>query len=381
MSWIGVLGVLLCLAAVPWASVRLTPQRLGLFMLLLVVHVVCSVVYYFYALTTSADSALYYYDYTGIAEMPTDFGTVFVIQFTQWIKTATGGTYLDLFLIFQVFGFWGVVLLMRTFEEVYSELGLTQPPSAYLLLFIPGIQFWTSAIGKDGALFFGVSLAVWAAMQLRFRFLAFGLAVLVMLAVRPHIAFLAVLALAGAIIFEKRATIQVKIFLIAVTAIGGYLVASTVQASFGVNLGSADSVAEFFEEQSEVTAFIEGGSAVTSAPYPIRLMSLLFRPMFIDAQGMFGYIASAENIVMLIVIGMLIYGFRESYTLARNVFFLRFSLIFAIGLIVLLSIVYYNVGLGLRQRIMFMPALLTFFVAFLGVRRARLQPAIPALAG
>ena len=39
-----------------------------------------------------------------------------------------------------------------------EELGQTQSKYVYLLLFLPGLHFWTSAIGKDAPLFLGVAI-------------------------------------------------------------------------------------------------------------------------------------------------------------------------------------------------------------------------------
>jgi hypothetical protein len=78
---------------------------------------------------------------------------------------------------------------------------------------------------------------------------------------------------------------------------------------------------------------------------------------------------------MVVMVGTLLWRFGDSVRLARQVFFLRFALVFAGTLALLLSMVYYNVGLGLRQKVMFMPALLTFFVALVAVRRVKTRQA------
>jgi small-conductance mechanosensitive channel len=109
----------------------------------------------------------------------------------------------------------------------------------------------------------------------------------------------------------------------------------------------------------------------------VRLLSLLFRPLFLDAQGAFGLIASLENVFIIVLLVTLFRNFGQLMRMIRQVFFIRFAAVFALILIVLLSLVYYNVGLGLRQKIMFMPALLTMFVAVLAVRRSETRA--PAL--
>ena len=53
----------------------------------------------------------------------------------------------------------------------------------------------------------------------------------------------------------------------------------------------------------------------------------------------------------------------EPLQLTRQVFFIRFALVFSIIITLTLALVYYNVGLGLRQKMMIMPGLLVFFAA------------------
>jgi hypothetical protein len=377
MTGVGLLGIFLSFLAIPFATMERTRGRMAIFMLALVAHLATAVIYYLWVQTNTADTILYYYDPYEMYRDPVRPGTLFVVHMTQTLRGLIGGSYLDYFLIFQAFGFWGLVFLMRTIEEIYVELGLPQPRIAYLVLFLPGLHFWSSAIGKDAFLFLGASLALWSTMRLRSRLIPFAIAVLVMTLFRPHIALVATIALAVAAFFDPKARGYVKVFLFVIAMGAAGIVAGSVQSSFSVDVTSAESLGEFFSRQSETTQKISGTTAVTGASYPVRLLSLLFRPMFLDAQGAFGLIASLENVFIIIVLATLFRNFGQLMRMIRQVFFIRFAAVFAVILIVLLSMVYYNVGLGLRQKIMFMPALLTMFVAVLAVRRSEARA--PAL--
>jgi hypothetical protein len=371
MTAIGLLGLMIALCAFPFSAVEKTPQRIVLFFVAFLLHTSTAVVYYFYAQTTSADTVLYYYDPYEMFRVPMRAGTLFLVHFVQTMRQTFGGTYFDYFMIFHAIGFWGVVFLMRAVEEIYLELEVEQPRMSFIVMFLPGIYFWTSAIGKDAPLFLGCSLAVWAAMHLRRRFVAFALAVLIMTAIRPHIALGALVALAVAAFFDRRAKGYVKLLLLAFALGASVYVAGTLQNYLNVDVSSASSVSEFFSRQAEVTQRVAGTTNIEAASFPVKLFSLLFRPFFVDAQGLFGLIASFENIFILTMIATLLWRFRETFRLAREIFFLRFALIFAVVLTILLTLIYYNVGLGLRQKMMIMPGLITFYAALLGVRRMR----------
>jgi hypothetical protein len=149
MSIIGILSLLLCLAALPFFPPARTPRGLLLFFGLLALHAGASIAFYQYALSNSADAALYYFDTTGLRRSEMQLGTIFTIKTVQTIKSAVGGTYLDYFLLFQVLGFWGLLFLQRGLDFTHRSFGdvLTRVPN--WLLFLPGLHFWTSAIGKD----------------------------------------------------------------------------------------------------------------------------------------------------------------------------------------------------------------------------------------
>ena len=371
MTLVGLLGPIIALLAWQMAFVERTRTRAAIFFLAFLTHIGTTILYYFWVQTTVADTILYYDDPYSFYGTGFGMGTRFVIYMVQYLKDILGGTYQDYFLLFQAFGFWGVVLMMRIFEEIHIELGTKQSPFTYLLFFLPSIHFWTSAIGKDAPLFLAASLAVWSAMQLRRRFIAFGLSILIMVLFRPYIALAALMALALSAFIDPRNSVGTKLVLLLAAFAAVVPVLGTVENTFRVDVTSAESVSDFFQYQSEISAQDEGGSAVVGASYPVRIFSLLFRPLFVDANGAFGLIASLENLFLMFILFQMLRNFGSVKKLVRSVFFVRFGSIFAVVLILLLGFVYYNVGLGLRQKVMFMPGLLTLFVAVLAVKHAK----------
>lgn len=370
MSAVGLLGVLLCLAALPIFPPARSARGLLLSFGLLTLHLAASIAFYEYALTSSADAALYYYDSTGLRRSELTFGTIFTIKLVQSIKGAVGGTYLDHFLIFQAFGFWGILLLQRCFEYARNRFGDPVTLAPYWLLFLPGLHFWTGAIGKDAPLFMAISLALWACIRLSTRALWFGAALFIMLLFRSHIALLTSASLAGAAFFGGRSMIaKVALTVAALVALG--VVAGTVERTLVVDLSDPSSVGAFLEQQQQRAEWIAGATNLQNSAFPVRLFSLLFRPMFIDAGGAFGLISSVENLVYLGVILLMLRFWSIGVEIFRAELVIRFAFFFAATLTILLTLTYYNVGLGLRQKTMIMPALLTFFAAQWVVHRAR----------
>jgi hypothetical protein len=381
MTAVGIIAILLGLLAYPFAIIDRTRLRVTIFALAFLMHLGTTFAYYIYAQTNVSDAAGYYFDELNMASQGFGLATLFVYWIVQGLKQSIGGSYLDHFLLFQVFGFYGICTLMRTLEEIYRGLEVPQPAYAFLILFLPGLHFWTSAIGKDAPLFFGVCLALWAAINVRQRYLQLAAGVVIILLFRPHIALIAAAALAGTFLFDRSTRLPTKAAL-TVAALAGLAVAVvTIKSTMYIDVTNADSVSDFLSRHEEVTqdADVAGNSAVYGN-FAIRLLSLLFRPMFFDAQGGFGMIASAENVVLLIFIGTILFKLRDVIALVKTARFLRFALLLAIGIAFLLALVYYNVGLGLRQKTMFIPSIILIFMTVLAIGRLRKMAPEPAAA-
>jgi len=373
----GLLGILLSLLGFRFARANESRARLVLFILLLLSHIGASLAYYLYAQEFGGDVTIYYYDKYGVYGTGTGLSTIFVINFVQFLKLNVGGSFFDYFLLFQAMGFWGILCVLRSFDDIHGELGQPTFNRVYLLLFLPGLHFWTSAIGKDAPVFLGVAMCTWAAFRLQTRYLAFGAGVVIMLLFRPHIALLALIALAFTVLIGRNTRLLTRVALLGVTVAGIISVAGLVSSSLnGLNLSNTDAVSEFIETKSSVSEESGGDVSITGASFPVKLVSLLFRPFFIDANGMLGYVASLENVVLLFLILTLVWRFGTAVQVARGAMFARFAFIFFVMLVFLLALVNYNVGLGLRQKMMMMPCLLAFFAAILAVRTARRQTAV-----
>ncbi|HEX8063299.1 MAG TPA: hypothetical protein VF535_08785 [Allosphingosinicella sp.] len=372
MTPLGLLGILISLAGFHFARATTSRIRFILFVLLLLEHIGASIVVYLYAQEFGTDALLYYYDTWQVHGNETGIGTTFIINMVQFTKGYFGGSFFDYFLLFQAIGFWGILFIMRSFDHIHEELGQPLFKGIYLILLLPGLHYWTSSIGKDPLMFFAVALCTWAAFRLQARYLAFGAGVAVAILARPHIALLALIALALTVLLARKTSLLMRTALIAVVLAGTASVAGLVEGLVtGLNLSDADSVSEVLESKSQVAEESGGDLSIMGASFPVKLLSLLFRPFFFDSNGIFGYVASVENAVLLAVMLTLIWRWRTALAVSRAAMFARFSFFFFIMITVLLAMVNYNVGLGLRQKMMMMPAFLVFFSAVLAVRSVR----------
>lgn len=381
MGPVGFFGIIASLAALPFASARFSKNRTVLAFGLFLVHASAAVFYYLYVQSNPADTNLYFYDRARIRHEPFRLGTTLTVQLVQYMKVKFGGSYLDYFLLFQSIGFWGVIILMRTIHEIHLKLSMKPTAFSYMILFLPGVHFWTSAIGKDAPLFFAVSLVLWSSINLWKRMPFFAFAVLAMVLFRPHIALITLGAVSIAEFFNPKSRPLVKAGLLGAAITGLGFVAGTVRSTLAVDVTASSSMGEFIERYNATAQDIDGTTNVFGASYPSRLFGLLFRPLFFDAEGALGLVASLENAVYLFMVSFIILRLPTTLRLAKRIFFVKFALVYALVLSLLLAVIWYNVGLGLRQKMMIMPAVFSVFVIHwaLYTARARSRSALQAV--
>jgi hypothetical protein len=373
ITGVGIFGLLLGLLSVFFATRLRTRLRIGVFLALYVTHVLAAVAYYQLVQTSVADTYLYYFDPYGIYDQE-GFGsnTILIIALVQFPKSYFGGSYLDYFLVFQAVGFFGLAALMRVFEEVYQEMEVDQPFYTYLILFMPSIHYWTSAIGKDSLFFFGLCITFWAAMNHKRRFIVFGAGLLLMLAIRPHIAIVAGAAFTLAVLIDKNTRMLIKVPLFAAGLAVTAYAAISLRSTFGIDVTNVDVFSDVLAGRDALLTTEDAGRSVVSGSFFFLLISLLFRPFFFDAPGAFGFVASVENLgVLAFIVTLFAFG-RTVLTLFRRVPFVRYTLVATVMITFVLTLGYYNVGLGIRQKAtMILPGLMVLFVTTLAYRRAQ----------
>lgn len=376
----GFVGIILGFLAIPVAFTRPSRAKVAFVTVLYLMHVAVSIVYYWRAQQNSVDSFMYYFDPFRSYEDGFALGTQAIIWITQFLKAHTGGTYLDFYLVFQAIGFLGIMVLLRVFEEIHNELRLPHSPYLYALVAIPSLHFWSSALGKDGPFLLAGSLVLWASMRLPSRAKALIGALALMLLIRPHIALVAGAALSLAVVVGRGIPAYLRIALFLVASAGTGVAVSALESTYSIDVTSAESIGQQFERRDNVLQSDDAGNSAVNAAFPIRLLSLLFRPFFFDADEMFAMVASFESAFVLFLVLLFMVRFRDMLGLFQNVFFARYAVIYAGGLTLFLAISYWNVGLGLRQKwTMLMPMYLVLFVAVQAVRAARKRSAMEAV--
>lgn len=353
-------------------------RRFDIYLLLLAVHLIACVTYWAMSFEEAVDAYTYWRDpFNFIEKSPFESGTYFIIHVVHGMRDLFGGTFLDHFLFFQCFGMLGLAFLMRVFNEVSDSLGVEVPIYAYLVLFLPGMHFWMAMIGKDGLMLLAGAMAIWASMRLHKRVAWAVAALVIMTLVRTHVAAVAALALAMTFFFSKQTSTRVRFLMVPVALAGVVFLVTQVSTRFNVSLFDPESLSGFIEYQQSLGEKMSR-TDLESLPYPLKLLSLLFRPFYFDEAGVMALAASVENTALLAIFLYVGYHWRLVYRLARSVDYVFYCVLFAGMLIPMLALVNYNIGLGLRQKMMAVPAVLVVFATIHIYKRYMKSAAPPA---
>lgn len=349
---------------------RLLGLRYRLVQGLLGWHTAACLSYWYYSLSHVADATLYYERsfYSGYAWMP---GTSFVNSFTKLFVDMFGLCQLNVFMIYNLFGVGGLLLLAQILLSFWPVCKGRQSYIPYLMLFSPGISFWSSAIGKDAPAFFAACLAVFAFMNIGRRRFHFALAILIMFCVRPHVALFMLIAASLSAVFGKKIRLIARVaIMLSITLAAVFVVPFALEYSGLGSKPSSESVNEYIDQRAEYN--LGGGSSIDIAalPLPLQMFSYLFRPLFFDAPGILGMIVSCENLVLLCLV--IIYIPRMLPTLLRIP---SATLIFNIAYLLLglsvFAMTTANLGIAVRQKTMLLPSLFVLIVVGANVQHQK----------
>lgn len=335
-------------------------------------HSLLSVVYLLYVTNFGGD-AIGYYRMSFSPNLEFGMGTVGIWLMTSIFSQGLGLSFLGVFLVFQTFGFVGLLAFDASLRQVTVEKSKQIRQLATLIVFLPSVSFWSSAIGKDSLSFMAMGLALWAAMSLNRRVVIMVIAVLIMLFVRPHMAGMLVIGLAGSFVFQRRASIAQRIILgtAALLAAAVLVPLGLNYAGIGEDAGS-DEIMTYIEGRQGYN--LSGGSSVdiASMNLPMKLFTYMFRPLPFEANSIFSLLASVDNIILLFlfIVGMNA-ALRKPlprHLVDHNRIFMWIYCFLAWAILAMTTA---NLGIAMRQKWMFAPMLIFLLISLIGKEKKK----------
>lgn len=334
------------------------------FDLLFVVHNLFFLLYYLYSTSKRSDS-LQYYQKTLFSSSWLEFlgtGTDFIRFLTYPFSHYLHLSFPAISLIFSFLGFQGMVFYYLTaienifgLKNIYFNLTILE-----LLFLLPNCHFWSSSLGKGSVMILGIALIMFALSNFKKRYLLFVFSLLLVLAIRPHIVFILLICLVICVIVASNIKILNKILIASVLIIVVVFISGFVSTFIKSDFTSIFIENSTIYNKAKQLSTSNSGYDINHYNQLFRLITFLFRPLFVDSPNILGTITSLENVIGIFLFLHLFYMLLKSSIKWNN--FMLFSFIFFFVSSLMLAQVCGNLGIAIRQKAQIMPLFFMIYV-------------------
>jgi hypothetical protein len=295
-------------------------------------------------------------------------GTGFGRILTGIVYAIFGAGTIGGFLVFSWLGFLGLLLFARAFR-----IGVPDGDGRrYLLLvlFLPSLLYWPSAIGKEAWMMLGLGLCSYGIACLFRRrssgALVLALGLFAVLMMRPHLSLILFVGLVFALLVRRAPARNYAAPLFRVLALGallalGLFLASQTASFLGQESLTAESVNVELSQTETQTG--EGGSAFTpvkvTTPFHMvpAFVTVFFRPFVFETGNPQGLLTAAEGVLLFGLCVASRKRLRAIPRLVRSTPYVAFCVGYVLAFVFAFSS-FGNFGILARQRVQALPLLL-----------------------
>jgi hypothetical protein len=334
-------------------------------------HLLMGTVYYFFSKDGGGD-AWGYWRRTKLMDIE-DFwyglleekGTRFIEAFNYFPAKVLDLGFFTNTILYTLLGFFGLVFF---YIVAYQLVPFNSKFKGYLMFplvfYLPNLHFWSSGLGKDALLFFCIGMFCYGLLDTLKRLPLIILALLLSYMIRPHITLFLVVSFGLAYLLGGKVSKGKRVFFSAILIGVGILILPTVMEYSKIEEVSVTSFGKFSEKGVGKLSGSTIGSSVdiTSYPYPLKVFTFLFRPLFFDINGFLALLTSFENLILVILTFMVLVKNKFRATFKNAPFVVKGLFIFLIIGTLAFSESLGNLGIMIRMRNMFLPGLLIFIL-------------------
>ncbi len=291
-------------------------------------------------------------------------GTLFIYALNYYPSNVLNLSYFTGTMLYSLIGFIGLAYFYLIAVELIPDNpkfnGFYLFP---LLFFLPNLHFWSCAVGKDTLLFFCIALFIHGLLDPYKRMPILVISLLLSYFIRPHITLFMLLGFGVAFFSGKNISIFRRVVFF------GLLLGIAI-AIFPLVMKFArieEATLESFNNFSATKAAKLGSSNTTSAidissyPFPLKVFTFLYRPLFFDINGIPSILASIENFLLL-VLSFFVLKTKPIRSFKKAPFVIQGMVYFLIIGTLAFSQSLGNLGIMIRMRNMFLPSLIIFIL-------------------
>ncbi len=326
-------------------------------------HLLFGIYYYFFVFGDSIgywsqaallDESTFYYCLTE------QKGTLFIYAINYIPAGILGLSYFTGTMLYTFLGFVGLSHFYITSIQLIPQNPKFNSLHLFpLLFFLPNLHFWSCAVGKDTLLFLALGLIARAIISFKSKWYLFITGIFLAYLVRPHISLFIIIAVSGAIYLSNKTKTYQKVILTGIMITLFLMIFPKVMEFVKLEEASIDSFNNYASTKASKLGSANNSTAIDISNYPflLKVFTFLFRPLPFDISSIPTLLAAIENIFLLILFTV---GFKFNYikSIKQAPLTIKYSVLFFLSGATVLSQSLGNLGIMLRMRNMFLPAMI-----------------------
>ena len=341
-----------------------------------VYHILFGIIFYWYSINNPSDAVKYWRIASESNQQQIlDYllqgsGTPFMYVINYFPANILGLSYFSGTILYTLIGFLAILKFIKI-TEVYvpynSKMGKYK--LFPLIFFLPNLHFWSVPIGKDTLSLLCIAFFVYSISKIKKNFLTllFSLGLLYM--IRPHVSLMLIISFGSIYLLNKKAALLKKIFLSMILLITGFFLLPKLMTYVDIKEASFESLSDSFTERANLLSLGSGsGLDISDYPFPIRIFTFLYRPTLIDINNIISLFAAIENLFLLFLT-YTAFRFKPISTFKNSPFVVKGLFIFLVIGSISFGSTLGNMGIMLRMRNMFLPALIIYILWSLAFKK------------
>ncbi len=323
-------------------------------------HLMIGLIYGAYVLTLKGDAVMFWSspalrsfstNWPDLFEPGSKFIYFLTFPFSQVLKL----NYWTGCVIFSTIGFIGIMyffsLMVRHVEFNPTIFGIKIFP---LIFFLPNLHFWSVGIGKDAVVFFSITLFFYSISR-RLNWVGLFSALFITYYVRPHMAFILILAVAISSVLSSEMKLWPRTIIILLMLSGSYFILDDLIAYLKIEDLSYGSLEELGNTKMYYLSRGETGSKIDMGSYPFlyKIFTFFYRPLFYDINNALAIVASFENLIYLLL-SIKLFQFNPFKYFSASPLFIKAGLITVFASAIAFTGFLSNLGIILRMKNMVM---------------------------
>jgi len=198
---------------------------------------------------------------------------------------------------------WAFILLYLAGQDLFKIekikiLGISVWP---VILLLPSLHFWSSGIGKDSLVFLFISMFFYGIRDLRKYLVLVSISTILLFHARPHMAFIILFATAVMILLDSKLHLSYKFLFSIVALVGFAFIYEEVLKFLKIEELNVENIEGMFNTTSANLSYGKSFVDMSGYPYPLKVLTFLYRPLFFDAHNFSSFLNSVENLIYLLL--------------------------------------------------------------------------------